>query len=217
MPRAMKDSGIEWIGEIPQEWEINKLNRLFSVIGSGTTPKSNDEKVYRGSINWLQSGDINGSIITNCKNHISDDALDSYSALKFYKAPFIIVAMYGASIGNISISQINACVNQACCVLSEPILNLNFCFLGIKSAQRFLIRNADGGGQPNISQDKIKQLWLPVPPLPEQERIAEFLDKKCAEIDNLISTKEQLLTEMESYKKSVIYEYVTGKKEVHND
>ena len=59
--RPMKDSGIEWIGEIPAEWDKDKVIRVFSVIGSGTTPKSSDENLFGGSIHWIQSGDINGN------------------------------------------------------------------------------------------------------------------------------------------------------------
>lgn len=95
----LKDSGIEWIGEIPEHWNKNKIIRLFSIIGSGTTPKSSKEDNYIGSVNWIQSGDINGGYIENCKNSISDTALKEYPTLKIYKAPFIIVAMYGASVG----------------------------------------------------------------------------------------------------------------------
>ena len=212
--RPMKDSGVEWIGEIPQEWSKDKVFRVFSTIGSGTTPKSSDESKYEGNINWIQSGDINGGIITEVNNHLSIEAINKYSALRMYALPFIVIAMYGASIGNVSISKIDSCVNQACCVLAEPKININYAFLSIKAAKNYLITKAVGGGQPNISQDIVKSLWLPIPPLPEQKSIADYLDHKCAEIDRLIAAKEQLLTELESYKKSVIYEYVTGKKEI---
>lgn len=212
--RQMKDSGIEWIGEIPQEWSKDKVFRAFSTIGSGTTPKSSDESNYEGNINWIQSGDINGRILSEVKNRLSIEAIDKYSALRIYTSPFIVIAMYGASIGNISISKIDSCVNQACCVLAEPKININYAFQSIKAAKNYLITKAVGGGQPNISQDIVKSLWLPIPPLLEQQEIADYLDRKCAEIDRLIAAKEQLLTELESYKKSVIYEYVTGKKEV---
>ena len=212
--RPMKDSGVEWIGDIPQEWSKDKVFRVFSTIGSGTTPKSSDESKYEGNINWIQSGDINGRILSEVKNRLSIEAIDKYSALRIYTSPFIVIAMYGASIGNISISKIDSCVNQACCVLAEPKININYAFQSIKAAKNYLITKAVGGGQPNISQDIVKSLWLPIPPLLEQQEIADYLDRKCAEIDRLIAAKEQLLTELESYKKSVIYEYVTGKKEV---
>ena len=204
-----KDSGIEWIGEIPEHWSKNKIIRLFTIIGSGTTPKSSKEDNYNGSINWIQSGDINGGYIETCKNTISDIAFKEYPALKIYKAPFIIVAMYGASVGNISISQVDGCVNQACCVMNETNQNFKYLFYAMNSVKRYLIYRAEGGGQPNISQDKIKNTWLPIPPLPEQQSIATYLDQKCGEIDELIALQEEMITKLQSYKQSVITEAVT--------
>ncbi len=207
-------SGIEWIGEVPKKWRVDKVNRLFRIIGSGTTPNSSDNDALVGSINWLQSGDINGGIITKANKKISNDTLAKYSALSVYKAPFIVIAMYGASVGNISISHIDACVNQACCVLSDSNIDFKFAFYAIKSAQRYLIFKAVGSGQPNISQYTLRQLWIPIPPLTEQRTIASYLDSKCNEIDNLVDLKEKKIEELKDYKKSLIYEYVTGKKRV---
>lgn len=194
--------------------EKNKILRIFSTIGSGTTPKSTDNNNFDGNINWLQSGDINGNILKECKNRISFKVLSKYPTLKLYHAPFIIIAMYGASIGNLSISIIDGCVNQACCVFSHTSQNFQYMFYCLKTVQPYLIKKAVGGGQPNVSQEILKSLWVPLPPLDEQKEIADYLDAKCAEIDGLITKKEQLVKELESYKKSLIYEVVTGKREV---
>ena len=212
--RPMKDSGIEWIGEIPAEWNKDKVIRVFSVIGSGTTPKSSDENLFGGNTPWIQSGDINGENLFVTKNCVSNSAIESYSALRVYQAPYLVVAMYGASVGNLSLSMIDACVNQACCVLKKPTINLKFSFYIFKAVKDYLTRKAVGGGQPNISQETIKQLWLPVPSADEQIEISNYLDEKCRSVDALIAKKQQYITEIENYKKSLIYEYVTGKKEV---
>lgn len=210
----MKNSGVEWIGDIPEEWVKDKIFRVFSVIGSGTTPKATDDRNFEGDINWIQSGDINGGKMFECKNKISENVLNQYSTLKIYKAPFIIVAMYGASVGNISISNIDGCVNQACCVMSNSNQCFNYLFYAIKAAKDYLIYRAEGGGQPNISQDKLKNLWLPLPPLPVQQAIATYLDEKTSQIDSLIALKQSKIESLKEYKKSIIYEYVTGKKRV---
>ena len=212
--RPMKDSGIEWIGDIPAEWNKDKVIRVFSVIGSGTTPKSSDENLFDGNTPWIQSGDINGENLLVTKNCVSNSAIESYSALRVYQAPYLVVAMYGASVGNLSLSMIDACVNQACCVLKKPTINLKFSFYIFKAVKDYLARKAVGGGQPNISQETIKQLWLPIPSADEQIEISNYLDEKCRSVDALIAKKQQYLTDIENYKKSLIYEYVTGKKEV---
>lgn len=207
MARKMKDSGIEWIGEIPEGWSKNKVIRLFDIIGSGTTPKNitSDFPV----VNWIQSGDITGSFMPACKNVISANLLSQYSALKVYPAPFIIIAMYGASVGNASISLIDGCVNQACCVLSSPSCNLHYAFYVIKSAQSYLVRKAVGGGQPNISQETIKQLWLPLPPLSTQDIIVRNLDATCSKIDDLLTSVHASIEEYKKLKQAVITQAVT--------
>ena len=207
MARKMKDSGIEWIGEIPEGWSKNKVIRLFDIIGSGTTPKNitSDFPV----VNWIQSGDITGSFMPTCKNVISANLLSQYSALKVYPAPFIIIAMYGASVGNASISLIDGCVNQACCVLSSPSCNLHYAFYVIKSAQSYLVRKAVGGGQPNISQETIKQLWLPLPPLSTQDIIVRNLDATCSKIDDLLISVRSSIEEYKKLKQAVITRAVT--------
>lgn len=206
MARKMKDSGIEWIGEIPEGWSKNKVIRLFDIIGSGTTPKNitSDFPV----VNWIQSGDITGSFVPACKNVISANLLSQYSALKVYPAPFIIIAMYGASVGNASISLIDGCVNQACCVLSSPSCNLHYAFYVIKSAQSYLVRKAVGGGQPNISQETIKQLWLPLPPLSTQDIIVRNLDATCSKIDDLLTSVHASIEEYKRLKQAVITQAV---------
>lgn len=181
----MKDSGVEWIGNIPAHWTANKIIRCFGVIGSGTTPTSADDALFEGDINWIQSGDINGSVLSETRFQITRDIVEETSALKVYSAPFIVIAMYGASIGNLSISQIDACTNQACCVLSKPVngLLLEYLFYAFKPAKDYLIWRADGGGQPNISQEKLKSLWIPIPPNEDQVVIVQHLNKKCGQID----------------------------------
>ena len=209
--REMKDSGVEWIGEIPTRWFANKIIRCFEIIGSGTTPKSADDSQYAGDINWIQSGDINGGILSNTRFRITQEVVAATSALKVYKAPFIVIAMYGASIGNLSISQIDACTNQACCVLSRPAEGLDFeyLFYAFKPAKDYLIWKADGGGQPNISQDKVKGLWIPIPPIDEQIRIVDYLNLRCGQVDELVANVQAQIEKLKAYKQSLITETVT--------
>ncbi|MGN0497697.1 MAG: restriction endonuclease subunit S [Acutalibacteraceae bacterium] len=212
----MKDSGVKWIGKIPEEWRSFKLCSCFDEIGSGTTPKSDIDDYYNGEIRWLQSGDINGGIVTSTTKAVNSVALEKYTALKIYNAPFIAIAMYGASIANISIVKINACTNQACCVLSKPIskVDYEYIFYAILSAKEELLLSARGGTQPNISQEILKQLRVPIPPLECQKEISKHLNEKCSEIDLIMGEKQQLISDLEAYKKSLIYEVVTGKRKV---
>lgn len=213
-PRPMKPSCVEWIGDIPEEWSKDKICRVCNLIGSGTTPKFDRFDLSLAEVPWIQSGDLSTALLHHVKTYVTPAVIAEYSALKVYKAPFIVVAMYGASIGNTSISAIDACVNQACCVLVSRTFNIRYLYYIIIACKPYFIYQGEGGGQPNISQEKIRQTRIPVPLIPEQQEIATYLDTKCAEIDRIIKKKEQLIEELGSYKKSLIYEYVTGKKEV---
>lgn len=212
-------SGIEWIGEIPKGWKTIPLKLVFNEIGSGTTPDTSQSEFYGDKIYWIQSGDLyQKKYVEDTKKKISDKGLNSSSALKIYKSPFIAIAMYGASIGNVSISKIDSCVNQAVAVLSNPILlELEFAYYCLFISKEFLILESKGGTQPNISQEILKNWKIPLPTVDEQKMIIEILDKKTNQIDMIIKEKENLISEYENYKKSMIYEYVTGKKRVDID
>ena len=212
----MQEIGIEWIGRMPSHWKKKKMFHCFEVIGSGTTPKSIDDDYYSGEIPWLQSGDINGGVVTTTSKCVTNSALADIAALKVYKAPFIAIAMYGASIANTSMVHIDACTNQACCVLSIPTSEICFeyIFYAILASKEELLLSARGGTQPNISQEIIKQMRVPIPPIEEQIAIAAHLKKMVEEIALLINEKQALISDLESYKKSLVYEVVTGKKKV---
>ena len=210
----MKDSGIDWIGAIPESWQLRKLNYCFDLIGSGTTPKSDNEEFYGEEIAWLQSGDINGGYVYKTEKMIVGKAIETYSALKIYQAPFLAVAMYGASVGNCSIVKLDATTNQACCVMSKSKGYLKYLFYCILAGKIALIDLAKGGTQPNISQEIIRNFRVPYPLTNEQKEIADYLDEKCGKIDEVISIKQRKIEKLQEYKKSLIYEYVTGKKEV---
>lgn len=116
----MKDSGIAWIGEIPKHWKWCKVKNSNSFVGSGTTPTSSNQDFYDGDINWIQSGDLYKTVVVDTvEKKLTVKALKSFSALHIYQAPFIVMAMYGASVGNTAFSKIDACCNQACCCIKN--------------------------------------------------------------------------------------------------
>lgn len=210
--RKMRDSGIPWIGEVPEGWKIGKIKNCCTLIGSGTTPSSHITEYYDNEkINWIQSGDIYGKIkIFDVKTRISTKAVLNNQTLKIYKAPFIVMAMYGGSVGNTAISMIDACTNQACCCL-KPDDDTDFMFLyyWVQFCKDNFLMKAEGGGQPNISQEKIKNQYFCAPLITEQHRIADFLDSKCSEIDALVENLRARMESAKEYKKAVITEAVT--------
>ena len=212
----MKDSNIGWIGEIPKEWDVSKIKYSLILMGSGSTPDSSNPLNYDGEINWIQSGDLYGkSYITETEKTITKYALHGNKSLKRYIAPFVVVAMYGASVGNIALSQIDSYTNQACCVMKgDNSLNNKYLYYFLIANRHEMLMLAIGGTQPNISQQLIKNLKIIIPQFNDQQEIVDFLDKKCSEIDSVISKKESQLDLIREHRKSLIYEYVTGKKRV---
>ena len=184
---------------------------MISSIGSGTTPTSSNIDYYNSEdICWIQSGDLyKTSYISNTAVSLSAKALH-LSALQIYAAPFIVVAMYGASVGNIAISTIDACSNQACCCIKPDNNNdLKFMYYWLSMCKIDFLSQSIGGGQPNISQSKIKNQFYYRPQLSEQKVIANFLDSKCSEIDAISADIQKEIEILEQFKRSVVTEAVT--------
>ena len=207
--REMKDSGVEWIGEIPDKWQTRKLFYLLSLIGSGTTPKG--DEYYTGiGIPWLNTGDLNDGYIYSTDKYVSENALNDYSALQVYKPGSIVIAMYGATIGKLGLTEIELTTNQACCVMNTTKeMDRKILFYILMTAKDYFILLSYGAGQPNISQKTIKHLKIPFANICEQKKIANYLDTKCSKIDEIIEKQQAIIEKLKEYKLSVIIETVT--------
>lgn len=210
----MKDSGIEWLGEIPEHWELRKISQGFSKIGSGTTPSAGNSLYYENGVhNWLQTGDLTNGLISKTSKKLTDKALEDYSTLRFYEKGSLVIAMYGATIGKVGILNIETTTNQACCVLSSSeswlIMYAYYWFIANKE---HVVRLSYGGGQPNISQEVIRTLRLTTPPISEQQQIISYLDKETLRIDALIEKTTKQIDLLKEYKEALINEFVTGHK-----
>lgn len=207
---SYKDSGVAWIGKVPEHWEVMKTSLLYTNIGSGTTPSTSKQEYYEDDgFCWLQTGDLNDGYITDTSKKISKVAIKDCK-LRFYPVGSIVIAMYGATIGKIGLLKVPTSTNQACCVLPySNKMNEIYTFYVCQIAKGQMLLEAVGGGQPNISQDIIKKLKLPVPPICEQQAIAAYLDKRCSEIDNAITTQQKRIALLQELKQSIITRVVT--------
>lgn len=187
--RPMKDSGIEWIGDIPAEWDYTKAKNCVS-IQNGSDPKT------EGSIPVYGSG---ASSFKTCG--------------EYKEGPSVLIGRKGATLHiphYISTKFWN--VDTAFNVYAKPNFDLKFYFYCACSFDyRFYISQTT---LPSMTQTAYENMFLPLPSNDEQRAIASYLDNRCEEIDALIWKKQECLVEIENYKKSLIYEYVTGKKEV---
>ena len=205
-----RESGVEWVGEIPSDWSMWKLAHAFNEIGSGTTPPTNNEKWFKGDVPWITTGELREKIITDTKKKLSPSTLKAFPTLKKYPVGSIAIAMYGATIGRLGIFGVEAATNQACCVMTTSIqLNNKYLFYWLWAFKEDIIRLSSGGGQPNINQEKVASLRVSAPKSKEQQRIASFLDHETAKIDTLIAKQEKLIELLNEKRQAVISHAVT--------
>lgn len=205
-----KNSGVEWIGEVPSHWEVIKTSLAFHHIGSGITPPTSKKEYYddEGAY-WLQTGDLTDGLIIDTSKKVSKTAVRECN-LKFYPKNSVVIAMYGATIGKMGLLQIQSATNQACCVLpNNKHFDARYTFYFFLSAKPDLLISAIGGGQPNISQDVIKKTKITFPPLIEQQAIATYLDKKCGEINHAIDVQKKKIDLLGELKQTIITDAVT--------
>lgn len=209
---AYKDSGVEWIGDVPEGWERHKVSHSFTGIGSGTTPPTDQEEWYSDEgIPWVTTGELRETVINATSKYVTTKALDEFSALHVYPAGSLAMAMYGATIGRLGILGIHATTNQACCVLyGEKSLNIRFSYYWLLAFKPEIIElYAVGGGQPNINQEVVASLRIPAPTIDEQSAIAAMLDRETARIDALISKKTRFIELLKEKRSALITHAVT--------
>ena len=176
-------------------WEYNKIGKLCKTYSGGTPLKNVKEYYQNGNIPWLRSGEVCKKYISETEMFITQKVLENSSA-KYYPIDTVVVAMYGATAAQVGILKIEATSNQAVCgILPNRKFLPEFLYYFFCYRKEFLASQAQGGAQPNISQVKIKNLEVPVPPLPEQQRIVDYLDSAFAKIDAMKANAEKALNE----------------------
>ena len=217
--REMKDCGVEWAGLVPHHWGVAKIGSIGQT-SSGATPLRSKESSFfdDATIRWVRTLDLNDGFVYDSSEKITELALAS-SACSIMPKGTVCVAMYGGAgtIGKCGLLMSDCATNQAVCsiVCNRKIVSPIFLLMQLLALKPYWMKYAVGTRKdPNISQDIVARMKILIPPLDEQKEITDYLDAKCAEIDKLIAKKEQLVKELESYKKSLIYEVVTGKREV---
>lgn len=206
----MKDSGIEWIGEIPKNWEINIINQIFFNL------KNKNINLQEQNLLSLSYGRI-------IRKNIKDNTgllPENFTGYNIIDKNDIVLRLTDLQNDHKSLrvgrAEERGIITSAYITL-RPRKNMDtryyYRFLHTFDIHKGFYGMGSGVRQ-GLNFDELKYLKVLTPPIHEQKEISNYLDLKCAEIDNLISKKQQLISELESYKKSLIYEYVTGKKEV---
>ena len=213
--REMKDSGVEWIGEIPKEWVCEKIKYATSISrGLFNHRPRNDERYYNGKYPFIQTSDVANATKYIVSYSQTLNELGKSVSKEFPKGTLTMTI--AANVGDVAILNFDAYFPDSV-VGFIPNKNIRtlYLFYVFSAMKDEFTRTAIKNTQLNLNIDRVKETFIPVTlDSNEQCEIENYLESKCAEIDGLIAKKEQLVKELESYKKSLIYEVVTGKREV---
>jgi len=191
-------------------WVEKKLGDVCKTGAGGTPLKSKKEYYLNGDIPWLVSGEVKQGNIFKSKQFITKEGLNNSSA-KLFPQDTVLVAMYGATAGDVGILRFKSSTNQAVCgILPNDKFLPEFVSYSFQYKKDELISKATGNAQPNISQIKIKNTLIPVLSIKEQNKIVQLLDKLKEQTQSLESKYQQALNSLEELKKSILQKAFEG-------
>lgn len=207
----LKDSGVEWIGEIPEHWDILKLQAHTRML----TPMRDRPEKLDGDIPWVRIEDYDGKYISASKEGlgVSTETVKEMN-LKIYPVGSILCTS-SCDLGKCAIVARELVSNQRFInIIPDSNTNSDYLYYLMLSNAERLNHLSTGTIQANLSRKAFEHLMVQFPPISEQKAIAEYLDRKCEAVELSINKKQELIDKLSSYKKSLIYEVVTGKKEI---
>ena len=171
---------------IPQNWECKKICEVARTCSGGTPMSSREEYYKNGNIPWINSGELNNSFITSASNYITKLGLDNSSA-KLYPPNTILVALYGATAGKVSLLTFEASSNQAVCgvIMNSPQMT-NYIRYYLSSLLNYFVLISTGSARDNISQETIKNIWAVIP----EDRILALFDQEVEKITQMIVSNQ---------------------------
>ena len=213
----MRDSGVEWLGKVPDHWGVSSLG-YYSTVSTGATPDRSKPKYWGGDIPWVKTGEVRYHEIIKTEEHITLDG-KANSAVTLSPPGTLLMAMYGQGVtrGRVALLGTYATYNQACAAITpnEKLWNkyLRYFFMAAYHAIR------DGGNetsQMNLNADIVSKFKVTIPTLDEQHTIVGFLEEKLNCFDDLIVKAESTIQVMRERRTALISAAVTGKIDVRN-
>ncbi|EAJ2161907.1 restriction endonuclease subunit S [Campylobacter jejuni] len=198
--KNFKESGIEWLGEIPEHWEVVKINKIVTFVNGYAFENFDFNPIFE--IPVIRIGDMQKEKI------LYDNCLKTKQFL--ISNNDILIALSGATTGKIAFCDTDnkAYINQRVAIVRSKLKLVKYYFL-TRGFSLLIELACNGSAQPNISTKEIGEFKIPLPPLKEQEQIANFLDEKCKKIANFIEKKEKLITLLKEQKQALINETIT--------
>lgn len=211
----LKDSGIEWIGKIPQHWDVLSLARIANIVRGASPRPAGDPMYFCGNFcPWITVAEVtkdDSKYIFETEEYLTELGVQHS---KLIDENTFLLSNSGATLGVPKITKIKGCINDGSLAFLDISCNMDYLYYVLKSRTNEFRKQMQGYGQPNLNTTIVKAFKICLPSTNEQIQIAEYLDKKCSEIDKAIANKEQVIEKFTEYKKSLIYECVTGKRKV---
>lgn len=206
---AMKDSGAGWLGEIPSHWKIDK----FKYRLTRSEPRNPGNMIVLSLYREL------GIIPKDSRDDNHNQTSEDTSKYKHVKPGNFVVNKMKAWQGSVAVSDYEGIISPAYYVykFTDNSFDKRYFHYLLRGCYKDEFMRLSGGmrvGQWDLSAEDLENTTVIIPPIEEQTAISMYLDKKCSEIDTCVEIKKEQITTLESYKKSIIFEYVTGKKEV---
>ena len=202
--KALFQASLKEMLEPKEGTKWGTIGDLFETYSGGTPTKSNKEYYEGGSIPWLRSGEVCQKEITETEMFITEKGLKESSA-KYYPENTVVIAMYGATAAQVGILRIVSTSNQAVCgILPHKDFLPEFIYYWFRSIEDKLAAQAQGGAQPNISQQKIKKVEIPIYSITEQQSIVATLDSLKSKVDKLQENFDKISQECDALKQAIL-------------
>ena len=213
----MKNSGVEWIGEIPNHWEFVRIGHLNRVVRGGSPRPSGDPRFFNGDfIHWITVKDITsktGKYVTTTDTKLTEEGMKQSRVLE---PETLVLTNSGVTLGIPGILKIRGCINDGSVSFLDmsPKIERDYLYYFWTTQTELLLEQQSGYGQPNLNIEIVSNVRFPLPPLSEQEQIVEYLDEQTGLIYKTISIEEKRIKLLKEYRQSLISEVVTGKRKV---
>ena len=224
-PKAsMKDSGVEWLGEIPAHWEVKRLKHLAGKVGSGKTPRGGAERYADDGVMLLRSQNVHfGGLRLTDVAHIDTDTDDEMSGSRVLEGD-VLLNITGASLGRSCVAKLSgkdANVNQHVCIIrtnqQEDVPDFLAYSVESRSLQDQIFNNENGVSRDALNFEQIGDLLFARPAKNEQTTIAAFLDGETAKLDSLITKIQEAIERLQELRTALISAAVTGRIDVRGE
>jgi type I restriction enzyme S subunit len=207
---AYKDSGVEWLGEIPRHWDVRRLKRLFRVV-NGSTPKSDEPAYWDGEIPWATPDDLGKLAARELRStgrYITREGYESCGTSMVPQGSLVLSTR--APIGHLAIAAVDLCTNQGCRSLTfRKRSDREFFYFELAALRPILESLGDGSTFKELAKQSLEEVAVALPAAPEQRAIAVFLDRETARIDALVGKKERLIELLQEKRTALITRAVT--------